>query len=72
MSGIRGSSRKGALTSTFLSGIVFRALAGTSGKSPGALAEESCCRMIVVMISLGGVSGCMEGSLSETRSPKLP
>ena len=38
----RGSYRKGALTKINSSGIIFWALAGLSGKSPGALTQEDC------------------------------
>ena len=46
--------RKGALTKINSSGIIFWALAGLSGKSPGAITEENCFRIILVIISPGG------------------
>ena len=51
----RGSYRKGALTKINSSGIIFLALAGLSGKSLGALTEETCYRFFLVIILLEGV-----------------
>ena len=68
----RGSYWKGALTGINSSGIIFGALAGIPGKSPGELTENKHChRIVLVIISPGGGVGhtCWLPIVSRSKTP---